>query len=154
MVVGKLVFISLSVFSSVFMCFFFCFSCFLLLYGNSRITIHKSQLEHRFPRYTDQICHKVHQKYDLVLVHRSFLEKKEKRWKIPCYLLLNRFYTWINIYISDKYRTILKKPLLSDMKQQKHNNKRKLQSKLPRFITTTNYFEHSPNILNIQSKHE
>ena len=109
MVVGKLVFISLSVFSSVFMCFFFCFSCFLLLYGNSRITIHKSQLERRFPRYTDQICHKVHQKYDLVLVHRSFLEKKEKRWKIPCYLLLNRFYTWINIYISDKYRTILKK---------------------------------------------
>ena len=41
MVVGKLVFISLSVFSSVFMCFF-CFSRILLLYGNSRITIHKS----------------------------------------------------------------------------------------------------------------
>ena len=39
-------------------------------------------------------------------------------------------------------------------KQQKHNNKRKLQSNRPRFITTTNYLEHFPNILNIQSKHE
>ena len=37
MVVGKLVFISLSVFSSVFMCFF-CFSRILLLYGNSSLS--------------------------------------------------------------------------------------------------------------------
>ena len=39
---------------------FVCLSCFSLLYGNSGITIHKSQLEPRLSRYTDQICHKSH----------------------------------------------------------------------------------------------
>ena len=41
------------------MCFF-CLSCFPLLYGNSTITINKSQLERRILRCTDQICHKLH----------------------------------------------------------------------------------------------
>ena len=70
------------------------------------------------------------------------------------YLLLNRFYNWMKIHNLDKHRTMLKNLCFRKWKQQKHNNKRKLQSKLPRYITTTNYLAHSPNILEKKSKHE
>ena len=62
------------------------------------------------------------------------------------YLLLSRFDIWIKIHNLAKYRTMLKNLYFRKWKQQKHNNKRKLQSKLPRFITTTDYLAHSPNI--------
>ena len=58
MVVGRLVFISFSVFLSVFMCFFVYLDSHIwtLTLGSQLM----SQLELRLSRYTDQIYHKLH----------------------------------------------------------------------------------------------
>ena len=152
MVVGKLVFISFSVSFSVFMCLSVSLVSHVCTITLESQLISLSSNVHFLVTQISFVIKYIRGRFSSR--PQKFLRKEEKRWRIMYDLLLNRSYDWLNIHNLDKYRTKLKNLCFRKWKQQKRNNKRKLQSKLSRFIITTNYLVHSPNILKKQIKQE
>ena len=132
MVVGSLVSFFFSVSFGVFMCLFvYLVSHFCTVTLGSQLISLSSDV--------DFLVTRKYIKSTLQLSSSEVSEKRGKKIKEYVLFIKNRFQIQINIHISDKYRTMLKN--FSSFGNENNKNITELQSKLPRFITTTKYFE-------------